>query len=92
VEFGPLISSTDRGEFLGGVVAATELSKTTTIMAEVQATSRMNLSRDVVTLNFGWRHVLNKHALWLASIGHEVHNDTGDSLALIGYCGVQLLY
>jgi hypothetical protein len=92
VEFGPLINSTDRGEFLFGVVAATELSRTSTIMAEVHATSRMNFSRDTVTLNFGWRHKLNNHAIWIASVGHEVHNDTDERLALIGYCGVQLLY
>jgi len=92
VEFGPLINSTDRGEFIYGVVAATELSNTTSIMAEVHATSRMNFTRDVVTLNVGWRHTLNEHAIWIASLGHEVHSDTDESLALIGYCGVQLLY
>ena len=92
VEFGPLINSTDRGEFIYGIVAATELSKTTSIMAEVHATSRMNFTRDVVTLNFGWRHTLNEHAIWIASLGHEVHSDTDEPLALIGYCGVQLLY
>ena len=92
VEFGPLINSADRGEFLGGIVAATELSKTTSLMAEVHATSRMNLSRDIVTLNFGWRHALNPHAVWIGSIGHEVQSESGEPLALIGYCGVQLLY
>ena len=92
VEFGPLINSTDRGEFIYGIVAATELSKTTSVMAEVHATSRMNFTRDVVTLNVGWRHTLNEHAIWIASLGHEVHSDTDEPLALIGYCGVQLLY
>ena len=92
VEFGPLINSTDRGEFIYGIVAETELSKTTSIIAEVHATSRMNFSRDVVTLNVGWRHSLNEHAVWIASLGHEVHSDTDEPLALIGYCGVQLLY
>ena len=61
-------------------------------MAEVHATSRMNFARDVVMLNFGWRRTLNKHAIWIASLGHEVHSDAGEPLALIGYCGVQLLY
>jgi hypothetical protein len=92
VEFGPLINSTDRGEFLSGLVIARDLSKTTTIMAEVHATSRMNLSRHLVTLNSGWRHTLTEHAIWIASVGHEVHSDTGEPLALIGYCGVQFLY
>jgi hypothetical protein len=92
LEFGPLVSSTDRGEYLGGIVAATDLSKTTSLMAEVHATSRMNFTRGVVTLNVGWRHTLTEHAIWIASLGHEVHSDTGEPLALIGYCGVQLLY
>jgi hypothetical protein len=92
VEFGPLINSTDRGEFIYGVVAATELSKTISIMAELHATSRMNFTRDVITLNFGWRRTLNEHAVWIASLGHEVHSDLDEPLALIGYCGVQLLY
>lgn len=92
VEFGPLINSTDRAEFLSGLVVARDLSKTTTVMAEVHTTSRMNFSRDVVTLNFGWHHTLNEHAIWIASVGHEVHSDTDEPLALIGYCGVQFVY
>src|ERR1044071_2274374 len=53
VEFGPLISSAGPGELMYGLVGATELSKTTSVMAEVHATSRTNFTRDVVTLNFG---------------------------------------
>ncbi len=90
-EFGPLISSVGQGELIYGVIAGTDLTKTTSIMAEVHATSRMNLSQDVVTLNFGWRHVLNEHAIWIASLGHDIHSDD-EPLALIGYCGVQLLF
>ena len=92
LEFGPLVNSTDRGEFIYGLVAATEVSKTTSVMAEVHATSRMNFTRDVVTLNFGWRHDLCDHAIWIASLGHEVHSDTGEALALVGYCGMQFVY
>ena len=92
LEFGPLASSVGRGEFLYGIIAGTEISKQTSIMAEVHATSRTNFSRDVVTLNFGWRHTLNEHVIWIGSLGHEVHSDTDDSLALIGYCGLQLLF
>jgi hypothetical protein len=91
-EFGPLISSVGPGELFYGVVAGTEVTKTTSIMAEVHATSRTNFTRDVVTLNFGWRHKLNDHAIWLASVGHDVHSGDDEPLALIGYCGVQLLY
>lgn len=91
-EFGPLVGSVGRGEFLSGVIAGMELTKRTSIMAEVHATSRMNLSRDVVTLNFGWRHLLSEHAVWISSLGHEVHSGEDEPLALIGYFGVQLLY
>ncbi|MGH8093772.1 MAG: hypothetical protein ACREIF_09905 [Chthoniobacterales bacterium] len=91
-EFGPLISSVDRSEFLYGIVAGTALSKTTSVMAEVHATSRTNFSREVVALNFGWRRILNKHAIWIGSLGHEVHSGGHQPLALIGYCGVQLVY
>jgi hypothetical protein len=92
LEFGPLVSSVARGEFLYGIVAARELSATTTLMAEVHATSRMNFTREIVTLNVGWRHTLNRHTVWIASLGHEVHSDQGEALALVGYCGLQLLY
>ncbi len=92
LEFGPLVSSVGRSEFLSGIVAGAEISKTTSVMAEIQATSRTNFTRDVVTLNIGWRHELNEHAIWIGSLGHEVHSGADDPLALIGYCGVQLLY
>src|SRR4051794_9181206 len=65
MEFGPLINSTDRGEFIYGMVGAMELSKTTVIMTEVHATSRMNFTQDVITLNFGWRYKINEHAIWI---------------------------
>lgn len=92
VEFGPLISSAGPGELMYGVVGATDLSKTTSVMAEIHATSRTNFAEDVVTLNVGFRHEFNKHAIWIASLGHEVHSGQDASLALIGYCGVQFLY
>jgi hypothetical protein len=91
-EFGPLISSVGRGELIYGVIAGMELTKSTSIMAEVHATSRMDLSRDVVALNFGCRHVVNEHAIWIGSLGHEVHSGDNQPLALLGYCGIQLLY
>ena len=91
-EFGPLISSVGRDEFIYGVIAGTEVTKTTSLMAEVHATSRMDLSRDVVALNAGWRHILNEHAIWIGSLGHEIHSSDQQPLALIGYCGVQLVY
>ncbi len=91
-EFGPLVSSVGASEFIYGVVAAREITKTTSVMLEVHATSRVNLDHDVVTVNFGWKHTISEHAIWIASLGHDVHSDEGEPLALIGYCGVQLLY
>jgi len=91
-EFGPLVGSVGRGELIFGLIAGTELTRTTSIMAEVHGTSRMDLSRDVVALNVGWRRILNEHATWIGSLGHEIHSGEGQSLALIGYCGIQIVY
>jgi hypothetical protein len=91
-EFGPLGSTVGRSEFLYGVVGGVEVSKKTSIMAEVQATSRMNFDQQTITLNVGWRHKISEHCIWIASLGHEVRSPADDQLALIGYCGVQLLY
>jgi len=43
-------------------------------------------------LNFGWRHRLNEHAIWIASLGHELRTPDNEQLALVGYCGIQLVY
>ena len=91
-EFGPLVSTVGRSEFLYGIVGGTEVSKRTTIMAELRGTSHMNFTRDTVTLNFGWRHKLNEHAIWIGSLGHELRTPGDEQIALIGYCGVQLVY
>jgi hypothetical protein len=92
VEFGPLARTVGRSEFLYGMVGGVEVSKETSIMAEVQATSRMNFDQQTVTLNFGWRHKIGEHSVWIASLGHEVRSPADEQLALVGYCGVQLLY
>jgi hypothetical protein len=92
LEFGPLVSTAGRSEFLSGVVVGTEISKSTSIMAELHATSRMNFDEQTLTANVGWRHKLNEHCIWIASFGHELCTPTDEQLALIGYCGVQLLY
>jgi hypothetical protein len=92
LEFGPLVSTVGASEFIYGVVAAKEINKKTSLMAEVHATSRVNFSQDVVAVNFGIRQTLTEHWVFISSIGHEVHSGEDDPLALIGYCGVQLLY
>jgi hypothetical protein len=91
-EFGPLASSVGRSEFLYGIVGGVEVSKTTSLMAELHGTSRVNFTRDALIVNFGWRHKINEHAIWIASLGHELCAPENQQLALIGYCGVQLLY
>ena len=91
-EFGPLGSTVGRSEFLYGVVGGVEVSKKTSIMAEVQANSRMNFDQQTITLNVGWRHKISEHCIWIASLGHEVSSPPDEQLALVGYCGVQLVY
>ncbi len=91
-EFGPLAGSVGRSEWLYGIVAGIEASKTTSVMAELHGSARTNFSRDILTANFGLRHALGAHATWIASLGHEVRAPREETLALVGYCGVQLVY
>jgi hypothetical protein len=91
-EVGALLTTVGRSEWLYGIVVGTELTKTTSVMAELHGTSRTNFTRDTLTLNFGFRHKINEHAIWIASLGHELRAPADESLAIIGYCGVQLLY
>jgi hypothetical protein len=90
-EFGPLVSTVGPGKWLHGIVGGVEVSKTTMLMAELQGTSRMNFTREVLTVNVGVHHEFTETRILIASLGHELHNPD-QSLALIGYCGVQLLY
>ncbi|MGZ5022770.1 MAG: hypothetical protein ACXWAX_09300, partial [Chthoniobacterales bacterium] len=91
-EFGPLASTVGRSEFLYGIVGGVDVSKRTAVMAELHGTSRTNFTQDTLTVNFGWRYKINEHAIWIASLGHELRAPEDEQLALIGYCGVQLLY
>jgi hypothetical protein len=91
-ELGPHFPSVGRSEWLYGVIAGRELSKTTEIIAELHGTSRMNFDQDTLTLNFGFRQELNKHAVLICSLGHDVRSPDDEPLALVGYFGVQLLY
>jgi hypothetical protein len=91
-EVGALLTTVGRSEWLYGIVVGTELTKTTSVMAELHGTSRTDFTRDTLTLNFGFRHKINEHAIWIASLGHELRAPADESLALIGYCGVQFLY
>jgi hypothetical protein len=90
-EFGPLASTLGRSEWIYGIVGGMELAKTTMLMAELQGTSRMNFTRDVLTVNVGLRHQLTDARILIASIGHELR-DPDQARSFIGYLGVQFLY
>lgn len=91
-EFGPLASSVGRSEWLYGIVGGYDLAKPTMLMAELQGISRMNFTHDVLTVNVGLRHEFSETRILIASFGHQVRTPDHEPLALIGYCGVQLLY
>ena len=90
-EFGPLVSTIGPGEWIYGIVGGVDLAKTTMLMAELHGTSRMNFTRDVLTVNFGLRHQLTDARILIASMGHELL-DPDQARSFIGYLGVQLLY
>jgi len=89
-EWGPLVSTVGRAEWIYGVVGAFEVTKETALMAELHGTSRTNFDQDVLTTNFGVRQKINDHLIFIGSLGHELRSPEGR--ALIGYCGVQLLF
>jgi hypothetical protein len=90
-ECGPRASTLGRSEWIYGIVGGVELAKTTMLMAELHGTSRMNFTRDVLTVNVGLRHQLTEARILIASIGHELR-DHDQARSFIGYLGVQLLY
>lgn len=90
-EFGPVGISVGRSEWLYGIVAGYDLAKPTMLMAELHGTSRMNFTRDVLTLNFGLRHEFNEHQILIISMGHEIRSPDQPT-ALIGYFGMQFVY
>jgi hypothetical protein len=90
-EFGPLAGTLGRSEWIYGIVGGVDLAKTTMLMTELHGTSRMNFTRDVLTVNFELRHQLTDARILIASIGHELR-DPDRARSFIGYLGVQLLY
>jgi len=90
LEFGPHVSSVGRSEWLYGVVAGLDVSKRTLLMAELHATSRMNFTREVLTVNAGVHHEFSATRILIVSLGREVRSP--DPLATIGYFGMQLIY
>jgi hypothetical protein len=91
VEAGPRASTVGRSEWLDGIVCGFDLTKSTMLMAELHDESRMNFSRDVLTLNFGLRHEFTQTYILIVSMGHELRSPD-QSTALIGYFGMQFVY
>jgi hypothetical protein len=75
-----------------GIVGGIEVTKTTELMAEFHGTARMSFTRDVLTMNVGIRQKLSDSYILIASLGHELRSPEREPLALIGYCGVQVVY
>jgi hypothetical protein len=90
-EFGPRASTVGRSEWLNGVVAGFDLSKSTMVMAELHDESRMNFTNDVLTLNFGLHHEFTETCILILSMGHELRSPDQPT-ALIGYFGMQFVY
>jgi len=90
-EFGPLAGTIGRSEWLYGIVCGFDVAKPTMLMAEVHGTSRMNFTRDVLTLNFGLRHEFTQTYILILSMGHEIRSPDKPT-ALIGYFGMQFVY
>ena len=90
-EFGALVSTVGRSEWLYGIVGGFDLTKTTSVMAEFHGTSRTNFTRDTLITNFGLRHELSETRIIIISLGHELVSPE-ESLAFIGYFGIQLLF
>jgi hypothetical protein len=89
-EFGPRASTVGRSEWLSGVVCGFDVTKQTMLMTELHDESRMNFSRDVLTLNFGLRHEFTENYTLIVSMGHELRSP--EPTALIGYFGMQFVY
>jgi hypothetical protein len=89
-EFGPHVSSVARSEWLYGVVAGVDVAKPTLLMAELHGTSRMNFTRDVLTVNVGIHHEFSATQTLIVSLGREIRSP--DPLATIGYFGMQLTF
>jgi hypothetical protein len=91
VEVGPRASTVGRSDWLYGIVYGFDLAKPTMLMAELHDESRMNFSRDMLTLNVGLRHEFTENYILIVSMGHELRSPDQPT-ALIGYFGMQFVY
>jgi len=90
-EFGPRAITVGRSEWLSGIVCGFDVAKPTMLMAELHDESRVNFSRDVLTLNVGLRHEFTENYILIVSMGHELRSPDQPT-ALIGYFGMQFAY
>jgi hypothetical protein len=90
-EFGPRAITVGRSEWLSGIVCGFDVAKPTMLMVELHDESRMNFSRDVLTLNVGLRHEFTENYILIVSMGHELRSPDQPT-ALIGYFGMQFVY
>ena len=90
IEVGPHVSSAGRSEWLYGIVGGLDASTRTLLMAELHGTSRMNFTRDALTVNAGVHHEFSKTRILIVSLGREIRSS--DRLATIVYFGMQLIY
>jgi hypothetical protein len=72
-------------------VCGFDVAKATMLMAELHNESRMNFSRNALTLNFGLRHEFTDNYKLILSMGHELRSPDQPT-ALIGYFGMQFFY
>ena len=89
-EFGALLRSVGRSEWLYGIVAGIDVTKTTALMAELHGTARTSFAEDVLTVNVGLRQKLNDASILIISLGQEIRSP--EARGFVGYFGVQLLY
>lgn len=89
-EVGPKASSVGPSEWLSGIVIGADLTHQTMLMAELHDESRMDFSRDVLTINVGLRHEFTEHYILIVSMGDELRSP--DQTALISYFGMQFVY
>ena len=77
---------------LTGVVIGTAVNSKLDLMAELHGIARTDFSDDTLTVNVGVRAELNQTIALLGSLGHDVRAAPGESLSLVSYLGVQLLF
>jgi hypothetical protein len=90
VEFGSLLSSVGRAEWVYGFVAGYSVTPKTNVMAELHGSARTSFARDELTVNVGVRQKFNETVALIASFGRDLRSPPGERIPLIGYLGMQL--